>query len=669
MKSGSIVVVDDDTDFGASLAAVLETRGHRVRTASSRAECMALLSSAARVDLVLLDVRLGRESGLDVLAELRAEYPDLPCVMLTAFSTMETALTALRQGAFDHVSKPPETAHLFAVVDRALRMSEVTREAREAQELLTRERAALERLSASQAEALRALSASEGRLAGILDIAADGILAIDSRQRIVHFNRAAEEIFGYSTEEIIGRPLSVLVPDDLVDAHHGHAERVRRTAGTVRGPMSSRRELKGQRQDGSTFPAEVSISKVGEGEAAIMTAIVRDVSDRRRAEEELRHAQRMEVVGRVAGSVAHDFNNILTVIMACASALEEAIITGPLGEEVSALMDASERAVRITRQLLAVSRRQVLEPGRVDLSEVVQRMTPMLERMVGPLGLHYVPSSTPLPVFVDVGQLEQVLLNLVINARDSMVAGGTVTVRIGRGRLAERGEFVEEDEAPTAAIRVSDRGAGMEPDVVERIFEPFFSTKPSSEGVGLGLSTVYGIVRQFGGDIRVESSPGEGSTFTVILPLDLQARAAPKPTPSGHAIRGGGTILVVEDEPLVRQAMVKVLERRDYHVIEAGNGQEALDVIERVGAEIDLVLSDVVMPVMTGPALAVRLRDVLPGVPVLFVTGYSGDLSERYQLDLSQVVLKPFRPDTLARRIAEAIARKTPDAEGPNAVG
>ncbi len=376
---------------------------------------------------------------------------------------------------------------------------------------------------------------------------------------------------------------------------------------------------------------------------------------RRRLEEELRQRQTLEAIGRLAGGVAHDFNNVLTVILGHARLMLERLGAGdPLRRDAATIADAAVRSAKLTGQLLAFGRRQVLEAQPLDVNSVVSDMETMLRRLIG----SHIELVTELQpglgsVQADPSQLEQVILNLVLNARDAMPMGGTLTISTQEARHPDQGGCV--------ALSVHDTGTGIDEQTREHLFEPFFTTKETGRGTGLGLATVYGIVEQSGGAIEVGSEPGRGSTFTVYLPLS-GVRAAPepeKPARDRQRAAGNETVLLVEDEDPLRSLVRHVLEEQGYDVLEAGSAQAALELAERHADEIDLLLTDVVMPGMSGRELAQLLTEARPGLRTLFMSGYSGEAIAEQGLPqaLAAFIGKPFEPEDLADRVRDVLDR------------
>jgi PAS domain S-box-containing protein len=521
---------------------------------------------------------------------------------------------------------------------------------------------AAEQLARGTAERLvRALRESQERFQFVARATSDAVWDWDLVSDAVWWNEGVQALFGYPPEQI--------GPDRAWWSATIHAEDRERVAAEVqaaieRGAASWSTEYRYRRADGSY--AEVFdrgyVLRDGDGRAERMIGAMMDITKRKQLEEELRQAQKMEAVGRLAGGVAHDFNNLLTIITGRSALLLGRLkADDPLRRSVELIQKTSDRAAALTRQLLAFSRKQVLQRRVLDLNTVVEDTSAMLRRLIGEdIELSLVLRAGAGRVNADPGQLEQALLNLAVNARDAMPKGGMLRLETDAARLEPSpvGRPDALPPGPYAVLRVIDTGVGMDPATQARIFEPFFTTKAPGKGTGLGLSMVHGVVRQHGGEIRVRSVVDGGTTFEIYLP---QVEAAPDPVgPAEAAARpatGSETVLLVEDEEEVRALAREVLQRHGYTVLEAADGSHALALHEQEGERIDVILTDVVMPRMSGRELVDRVRATRPAMPVLYMSGYTEDAILRHGVhDASMLLLgKPFAPADLVRKIREVL--------------
>jgi PAS domain S-box-containing protein len=508
----------------------------------------------------------------------------------------------------------------------------------------------------------------------MLASALDAVVTMNHEGRIDEFNQAAERTFGYSEAEVLGRKLAdVIIPPEQRDAHNRGLDRY---LATGEGPVLGRRlELTAMRSDGSLFPAEVSINAVDTNGPPAFTGFIRDITDQRAAETErrsledrLHQSQRLESLGQLAGGVAHDFNNLLAVILNYASFVAEAVPDeAEVQFDVEQILSASQRAARLTRQLLMFARREPVQPEILELNAVVSDIHDLLSRSIGAQVELVCHMGTELPaVRADRGQTEQILLNLAVNARDAMPDGGTLTidtvvvdVDLEYARLhpaTQPGRYVR--------LSVSDTGTGMTREVAAQAFDPFFTTKGKTEGSGLGLATVYGIVTEAGGAVSLYSEEGLGTTITVYFPATADQPSAVVVDAPPVPISGNGeTILVAEDQDAVRDVTVRILRRNGYSVLEAASPAEAIAFGADADADIDLLLTDVVMPKMSGRQLADHLTALRPRLRVLYMSGYAqGVLGPQRELDDGVAIIqKPFNEIAILRSVRDAItAEKRP---------
>ncbi len=488
-------------------------------------------------------------------------------------------------------------------------------------------------------------------LGGVLDVLREGIQVIDREWRYTYVNAAAAEHGRAKREDLLGKRMIDVYPGFEKTEAFAFLQRCM----TYREPSSMQNEF--AYPDGTHRIFELRVEPCDTG----IVVLSIDVTESRRTEAQLRHAQKMEAVGRLAGSVAHDFNNLLSVILSASSMLlEDLKPLDPLRVDIESIKKAGEKAGGLTRQLLAFSRQQVLAPRVVDLNDVVQESERMLRRLLG-ADIELVASydkSLPL-VCVDPGQVDQVVMNLAINARDAMPQGGKLSIETQSVTLDEAyaTEHLGILPGPYALLAISDTGMGMDKETQARIFEPFFTTKDKGKGTGLGLSTVFGIVQQSGGAIWVYSELEGGTTFKVYLPTSDETEPELLAVADPITLHGVETILLAEDQEDVRQIAVQILRRYGYHVIEARNAGEALLSCERHPRTIHLLLTDIVMPQMSGRELAERLLQIRPEMRVLYMSGYTDNVVVNHGILDSGIAYlqKPIVPDALARRVREVL--------------
>jgi two-component system cell cycle sensor histidine kinase/response regulator CckA len=509
--------------------------------------------------------------------------------------------------------------------------------------------------------AAEALAERERYLATVLQTALDGYIAVDPAGRIGEVNEAYCEMVGYTRDELLGMSVAGL---DASEAGREMAARIERI--TALG--LDRFETQHRRKDGGVIDVECSVRRLPE-RGGTFVCFIRDVTHEKRArealrrsEEQFRQAQKLESVGRLAGGVAHDFNNLLTVILSCSEAMRRELAAGevPSLEDVKEIHAAGERARDLTQQLLAFARKQMIAPQPMHLGDTVRASEKILRRLLGEdVDLQVRLEPSPWSVLCDPGQIEQIILNLAVNARDAMPAGGTLVIEASNVAIGDADVLLAAFPGATPGdyvrLAVEDTGTGMSPEVQERLFEPFFTTKDVGKGTGLGLATVYGIVKQSHGHLRVESRLGQGTRFELLFPRtandqpDLSAPAGRRPA-DGH---GTETVLLVDDDPGIRKVGIRALQAGGYRVLEAVGAADAIALVQREARPPDLVVTDVVMPGRDGSKLAAELLRTHPELRVLYVSGYTRDVvAERGLLDSGiHFLQKPFTAATLLDRV------------------
>ena len=597
-------------------------------------------------DVVFLDYSLPGRDGLEVLEEIRRGEAPPPVVMVTGRGDEQVAVVAMKGGAYDYMVKGEGYLHRLPVVaQRAMEADRLTMERKRAEE---------------------ALRESEERYRRLVELS-PAMIAIHLNERFLYINPAGVSLLGAAnSDELIGRSVVDFIHPDYLGIAKDRIRQIREE-----GKQVPRIEEKFIRLDGSIADVEVSAAPYPhQGQIAVLMVAL-DTTEQRQIkkekeviEEQFRQAQKMEAIGLLAGGFAHDFNNSLSVIKICTQlALSDLKEGDPLKERIEMILGETNRSANLARQLLVFSRRQVKEMVVLDLNHLLRELDKMLHRVIGEdIKVVHVLAKDLGKVKVDPGQIAQAVLNLALNARDAMPRGGKLIVETANVELDEVYSSTHSDVIPGRYVMfsVSDTGVGMTPEVRERVFEPFFTTKEKGRGTGLGLYAVYGIVKQSGGDICVYSEPGHGATFKIFLPQvdgpfqEVREEAEKKDLP-----RGDETILVVEDDEKVRAVTVEVLMKYGYRVLDAPNGAKAMLICENHKGPIHLVLTDVVMPEMSGGELGGKLSLLYPEMKVIYMSGYmENEIVHTGVLPKGvNFIQKPFTIEGLVTKIREVLTQ------------
>src|SRR6267143_7281160 len=600
------VLVDDDTQMLKTIKDILRLRGYSAVIAATGREALKVTSEMVNAPAVaLVDLQLPDMDGIELIGRLREIAALTEVVILTGNASIDSAVRALRENSNDYLLKPVQPELLVGTIERA-------------GERWQRHRAEL------------AMSESEERLRLIFDHVSDALFIADDSGRIIDANPAACALSSQSLETIRALTMAEVLPESSPQGRSDHRVLDVRSAAFAPG---------------------------------VLVYTIRDLTRQRKLEDQLVQAQKMEAVGQLAGGVAHDFNNLLTVIMSYSSMLlADMGANDAVRGDIQEISDAAQRAAALTRQLLAFSRKQVLQMRAVNVNAVVTDVEKMLRRLIGEdilLTTHLDPELAL--INADPGQLEQVLINLAVNARDAMPQGGDLTITTDNAELSDEHGERHLGAAPGSYIMlaVTDTGSGMTKDVQQRLFEPFYTTKGVGKGTGLGLATVHGIVKQSGGDVYVYSELGHGTTFKVYFPRLTKVADVVMTTAEHRAAapRGHETILLAEDDEALRALGARVLNALGYQVLVARTGKEAIQIVADHKGPIDLIATDVVMPEMNGSQLVAKVLEARPGIRVLFMSGYTDDeVMRRGVIDGQTAFLqKPFTPDLLAHKVREVL--------------
>ena len=635
MSKTQILIVEDEGLIAKDLQSMLRRLGYDVPVTVGTGELAIQTAAANQPDLILMDIQL--RGGMDgvMAAQTIKDRQDVPIVFLTANSDEATLQRAKVTDPFGFLIKPFEERSIQAGIEVALYKHKTEKKNREREQWLST----------------------------TLKSIADAVVTTDASGNVTFLNAAAESLTGWTHQQSVERHYGEIFsivdeetrqtpPDAIAKAL---AEGITKTG-------INRTMLR--HQDGSERHIEHSVAPIRQDDGKVSGCVIvfSDISAHLKLESELRHSQKMEAIGKLAGSIAHDFNNAITTVMGYSSFLMSRLDPqSDLYTDAGQILKAAEHSARLTRQLLLFSRKQVLHPVSLDLGTAVKEMHGLLRRLIREnVSLKIVPAEQIWNIKADPGHIEQLVLNMTVNARDAMPNGGTIVIEISnitlgidapfRMRGAREGEFV--------CLKITDTGTGMSPELIGRIFEPFFTTKGPDKGTGLGLSTCEGIVRQSAGFIHVASTVGKGTSFAIHFPRTAEIQPAEEAgAADGTGLAGRETILLVEDEDVVRMLAARMLGELGYTVIEAANGFEALKVLSECTKPVDLILTDLVMPEMSGRELIERVRSNGAAPKVLYMSGYTDDDVIREGIHESEIAFlqKPFTSGNLLRKVRTTI--------------
>jgi two-component system, cell cycle sensor histidine kinase and response regulator CckA len=705
-----ILVVEDSPAQAHQIAGILASEQREVEIALD-AERGLVLFLTTEFDLVITDVILPGMSGYDLCGQIKnhSTKGDVPVILVTSLSDPTNIIKGLECGANNFITKPYEADYLLTrvrtILDRKanrangkdkggaeivfqgksltvksdkeqildlliasfedivrtnhelqVSKAELASAKRQVDDYAKRLETRVRTTEEKRNQAEQALVESERRHRRLVEFSPDAMF-INRANSIVFANKPCLKLFGATApEQVLGKSVFDFIHPDY---HAIAKEHVRLMESGKPVPLSEEKII---RFDGTVVDVEISASPFAEDGVPAIQVVCRDISDRKRLEEQFHQAQKMEAVGKLAGGIAHDFNNLLTVISGYSDVLISLLPADDNRKTyINEIQKAVERAVHLTRQLLAFSRKAVVEPRVLDLNALVNGTEKMLRRLIGEdISLAATLAPALGKIKADAGQIEQVIVNLAVNARDAMPQGGKLTIETRNVELGNDYVAMHPEVKPGryVMLAVSDTGFGMSQDTKAHIFEPFFTTKGPGKGTGLGLSTVYGVVTQCGGHLEVFTDVGQGASFKIYFPCVDENMPSRKSNPGLRvAPHGRETILLVEDEEAVRKITKLTLQSFDYNVLAAENGKDAIQLCEQYTQPIDLLITDVVMPEMGGRQVAEHLAARRPGIKILFISGYTDDAVVRHGIFTAEVAFlqKPFTPTSLATKVREVL--------------
>lgn len=633
MMEKRVLIVDDDTGLRDNLTDILRDEGYYPFSAASCSEALTLVQEQ-KPGAALLDLKLPDRPGTALLADLKQDYPDCICIIITAYADLDSALTALEQGAFQYLQKPVRPLELLRVLDRVFDTIRLRDEKRSAEQRLKE---------------------SEEQFREMAELLPETIYEMDSRLRLIFVNRGGFEQFGYALEDFDKglNALDMLIPEDR--------ERALEAMGRIqRGEKGWLNEYTALRKDGTTFPVLIRSNPImRDGSPAGIRGLIIDISDKKRLETQLLQAQKMKAIGTLAGGIAHDFNNILMGVQGRTSLmLADTPADHPHHEHLTSIEEYVKSASELTKQLLGFAKGGKYQVKTVDLNKLVIECSTLFGRTKKEIRIHRKLPGGLWTVEADRAQIEQVLLNLFVNAWQAMPGGGDLFLQTENVCLTEQGVAPHDVKGGEyVRISVADTGTGMDEVTQNRIFDPFFTTKEMGRGTGLGLASAYGILRNHGGFIEVSSGPGKGSTFQIYLPASKK-EILPEEQGREDLLKGEETVLLVDDEPMIIDVGKEMMQGLGYRVLVARSGKEAVK-IYKDNEHIELVILDLIMPGMGGGEVYDRLKEINPDLKVLLSSGYSieGEAKEIMARGSDGFIQKPFNIHEISQKIREILEK------------
>lgn len=642
--AGKILVVDDQEDFAEGIAEVLETNGYEVEVAFDREAALETVGNDLCL-VALIDLCLGQASGLELIESIKKLRPEIECLIMTAYADVDTAIGAVRKGAYDYLRKPVNTDDLLTTLNRCFEKIQLHREKNLAETALKKKNQALTQLATA------------------IDQAAELIFITDTKGNFQYVNPSFEFVTGYRKDEVIGKNVRILKSGRQSSAFYRDLWQTITCGNVWNGKLVNRRK------DGSLFTEEASITPVRDGSGSIVNfvAVKRDITKLSMLENQLHQAQKMEAIGTLAGGIAHDFNNILSAIMGYAELALLDSTGGPkLTSHLKKLLKASNRAKDLVAQILAFSRREEHALRPLDLKHIIMDALKLIRASLpATIDIRRSLVAENRTILADQTQINQVLMNICANARDAMrEKGGKIEIRLeeASGDSDFYLQYPDLSAEDYLLLTIRDNGHGMPREIIERIFNPYFTTKEKGEGTGLGLAIVHTIVQNHMGQIRVQSEPGKGTVFYIYLPHAERDAEVQKDAVSSENIPGGTErILVVDDEEDIVLILKNLLTRLGYRVTTSLKSKEALALFQKSPDAFDAVISDMTMPEMTGEMLIARIKEIRPDVPVLLCSGYSEKLpkAEKSSLGVAGVLTKPISMMDMAKTLRKALDRTT----------